>query len=227
LRPFPGKDDCLLLDLTVVDTRALEIGDLFGRMMKCHECECEYLSGLPKCPRCGAVPLPPEKREAGEIVEYNADHLPAGEELQAEFGNLFEKAFAAWHMDADGFMSCGLGYDNGALIIMPPLVDEMYRLGRVPKVDSEPVYMISLNEDLASLMLEAEKFVRTHGNGAERTAQKDAAWRADPPTRGQLRFMKKLGVTAPANITKGGASQLITHAIYVKRAATEPWSAQV
>ena len=225
LRLYPGKEDCLLLDLTVVDTRALEIGTLFGRMIQCKECGTEYTAGLPECPRCGATLPPPEAREVNEDAIVLPNNPFSGEGLSAEYGTLFEKAFAAWHMGGDGFLSCGLGYDNGSLVIMPPMMDEFYRLARVPKEKNEPVYMLGLNEDLASLMVDAEKFIRTHSTGAVRTAQKDAVWRADPPSRAQTRLLRRLGVDVPKGLTKGSAAALITHTFAVERAASEPWQA--
>jgi hypothetical protein len=168
------------------------------------------------------LPPPEERGAAGDadLPYYTA----VGEGLTAEFSSLFEKAFAAWHMGTDGYLSCGLGYDHGALVIMPPMMDEYYRLGHVPKWKGEAVKLLSMNEDLASLMTDAETHLRGVSGRAEKTAKKDAEWRADMPSPAQIKLLRKLGVTPPAGITKGGASQLITHAIYVDRAASEPWS---
>jgi superfamily II DNA or RNA helicase len=226
LRPYPGKEDCLLLDLTVVDTKALEIGTLFGRMIQCKECAAQYVAGLPACPRCGATLPPPEERQADDGAIIVPRTAQIGDGLTAEYTSLFEKAFAAWYMGGDGYLSCGMGYDNGALVIMPPIMDEFYRLGHVPKWQNDAVTLLSMNEDLASLMVEAERHLKKIGYRAERTATKDAAWRADMPTRGQMKLLKKLGVNPPTGLTKGSASQLITHALYVDRAATEPWTVQ-
>ena len=113
---------------------------------------------------------------------------------------------------------------NKVIAITPPLVDEFYRLGRVPNDKKEPVYLIGMNEDLASLMVEAEKFIRTHGERSRKTAMKDAQWRGDSPTPGQIELLNRLDVSYTASITKGGASELITHAIYVNRAASEAWN---
>lgn len=222
LRLYPGKDNCLLLDLTVVDTKALEMGTLFGRLVKCHNCDCEYTAGLKACPKCGAPPLPPEKGEpiGSRVITTKYD----GEGLSVEFVSLFENAFAAWHMGDDGLMSVGLGYDNGTMIIMPPLVDEYYRLGHVPKDPNSQIKLLNMNEDLGSLMETAETAIKKHGKGHTRTAQKDAQWRADPPTSGQRRMLKRLGLDVPEGLTKGSASQLITHAMYAGRAINEPWS---
>ena len=53
LRPYPGKSDCLLIDLAVTDVRALEVGTLLGKMTMCKNCGIEHFAGLKACPHCG------------------------------------------------------------------------------------------------------------------------------------------------------------------------------
>jgi superfamily II DNA or RNA helicase len=211
VRLFPGKTDCLLVDMTVNDTRALEVGSLLGRMIVCPKCRTEHYAGMKACPQCGYARTWQERAKAGDSV---AVEDPQGGRLLASYENLFDKAFAAWYMAEDGFISCNLSYEDGAFIIVPPLEDNYYRLAYVPKERSQPVSYKVRNEDLASLMLDADAVVRAKAGNA---ANKDASWREHPATPAQLQMLKKLGAAPLKNPTKGAASQLITHTLAVKR----------
>ncbi len=212
LRPFPGKHDCLLVDLTVNDTRALEVGSLLGRMVICPKCKAEHYAAMKTCPNCGYTRTWKERAKQGESVI--ADDPMTGGRLVANYDSLFEKAFAAWYMAPDGFLSCNLTYEDGAFIIVPPLEDNYYRLAYVPKDRNTKVEYVVRNEDLASLMLDADVQVRQRAGSV---ASKDASWRTDPASPAQLQLLKKLGAASLANPTKGMASQLITHTLAVRR----------
>lgn len=227
LRPYPGKDTCLLLDLTVQDTKALEMGHLLGRMVTCKHCATDYTAGLRVCPTCGQAQPAPEEREDDPQKAELPSNVVLGTGLVTEISSVFEKAFAAWYMGEDGYMSCGLGYNNGTLVIMPPLTDEYFRLAHVPREDNLPVKLVSMNEDLASLMLGADDMIKRLGDTAMRTTAKDAMWRGDLATPNQLKFLKKMGMKinkeVEITLSKGAASQMISHLIGVKRASTERW----
>lgn len=216
LRPFPGKHDCLLLDMTVVDTKALEVGTLFGKLFTCEECGAEYYTSLPKCPQCGTE-RPAKKLR--ELVEDNAllmfgAQREFGDSLVSDYAPLFEKAFAAWYHGSDGFMSCTLSFEDGAYIIVPPLEDNYYRLVHVPKQKDAQVSFLQRNEDLTALMMDADVQIRDRAsNGAD----KEAPWRSQPPSIAQVDLLRKLGVNLPDGLLRGAASQLITHHIAVKR----------
>ena len=209
LRPFPSKHDCLLVDMTVTDTRALEIGSLIGRMIRCRECKTEYYFGMKSCPKCGYTP----EHGSGERGDVWAEAFTGGN-LIANFEALFEKAFAAWYTGNDGFLSCTLSFDDGAYLIIPPLEDEYYRLVHVPKDRKQPVRYADKNEDLASLMMSADSKVRA---AAGKSADKNAEWRDQPASLSQVTLLSQLGVKLDANLSKGMAQQLITHKLAVKR----------
>ena len=210
LRPFPGKHDCLLVDMTVTDTRALGVGRLIGRMITCRKCKTEYFFGMKACPTCGYTP----ERKGGSAGGETAYDQFMGGHLIANFEALFEKAFAAWYTGNDGFLSCTLSFDDGAYLIIPPLEDEYYRLAHVPKDRKHAVRFVDKNEDLASLMMSADSHIRKY---VGRTADKEAAWRDLPATLAQVTLLGQLGVKADANLSKGMAQQLITHKLAVKR----------
>lgn len=215
LRPYPGKHDCLLVDLAVTDTRALEVGSLLGRMTRCPKCLNEHYAGLKACPMCGHIVSWKQRAAAGIAVTPD---MTNGSGLIANFEPLFEKSFAAWYNGGDGFFSCTLSFEDGALIIIPPLEDNYYRLARVPSDRQKPVEYLTRNEDLASLMLEADEYILKQG---AQSAAKEAGWREHPATMAQLNVLGKLGVTVPRGVSKGAASQMITHAISVKRLLQE------
>jgi len=54
LRLAEGKSECLVLDLTPVDTRLLTTGSLLGLTERCLSCGVTFLKGFAKCPKCGA-----------------------------------------------------------------------------------------------------------------------------------------------------------------------------
>lgn len=218
LRPYPGKADCLLIDLAVTDVRALERGDLIGRMVFCKGCGAEHFEGLRACPRCDYVrPLKERVRDGAPVLpeeEEEARKLSEGGRLVAHYETIFEKAFAAWYSGDDGFFSCTLSFEQGAYIIMPPVEDEYYRLVLVPKDRNKKIVGLERNEDLSSLMLVADERVKAVGGSS---AGKLAAWRDKPPSAAQIRILADLGLHVPEGMTMGMASQLITHYLNVRR----------
>lgn len=217
LRPYPGKHDCLLVDLTVLDTKALEVGTLLGRMTTCPECGTEYYAGLKACPACGYIKPLKRRLQDGDGAPQHVG-LFEGDRLVANYEALFEKAFAAWYQGPDGFLSCTLGFDDGAFIIVPPLEDNYYRLVHVPKLTDQPIKSLQRNEDLASLMIAADQEISQR---ARSIAQKDATWRSEPATLAQVNLLRKLGAEVPHGLSKGAASQIITHTLAVKRLMQE------
>jgi superfamily II DNA or RNA helicase len=151
LRIYPGKKDCLIIDLTFTDTNVLTVGTLLGELQTCHSPECltEFYRGLKHCPQCGwlakrpAVKLCPEcecelPQNAKQCTEcgYMFLSLPRdpdegkteqGAGLVEEIGSLFGSMSAAWHSGQDGWLSCGVG-DQGAFVIAPPTYQDGSRL---------------------------------------------------------------------------------------------------
>lgn len=212
LRPYPGKSDCIIVDLTVVDVKALEYGTLVGRMTMCKGCGCEHYAGLKACPRCGFVRPPRTRAIEGAPVEEG--ELSYGDQLLVNYESVFAKAFAAWYVGEDGFFSCTLSFEDGAYIIAPPLEDNYYRLIHVHKDSARKPAVISRNEDLSSLMLDADERVRKMANMSN---DKNAGWREHPASMGQINLLSKLKVPVGEGLSKGAASQLITHHLAVRQ----------
>jgi ribosomal protein L32 len=142
LRLYPGKQDCLIIDLTVVDTKVLEVGTILGQMADCTTCGTQFWKGLKHCPKCGAdadsaVPNTKSCPQCGEEIARNAKVCPhcgyiiprvvlppdfkgTGEGLQAEVADLFHNMSSAWYGDPDGTFSCSAGFDGAAMVILPP-----------------------------------------------------------------------------------------------------------
>ena len=160
-------------------------------------------------------------------METNDAQLPSnhlvGEELIAEHSELFDKALAAWHVGNDGYISCTLSFENGSMIIVPPIEDEYYRLIRVPKSRKEACCVEYQNSDLNDVMMEGERMIREFGD--KKSAMKDAIWRNGSASQGQVKLLKNFGITNVQGLTKGRAAQLITHHICVERIENENnWS---
>ena len=211
LRPYPGKLECLLVELAVNDTKALEVGSLIGNMTFCPKCAVEHYAGLKKCPACGHEVTRTQRVKAGMAP---TGELAVGGRLIANIEPLFEKSFAAWYTGNDGFFSCTLSFEDGAIVIIPPLEDNYFRLARIPADRQAPVQCLLRNEDLASLMLDADVIVHRDGKAS---AQKDAGWREYPASMAQLSALGKMKIDVPKGISKGMASQMLTHAIAVRR----------
>lgn len=211
LRLFPGKTDCLIIDLAVTDQKALETGTLIGRMVYCNECGQEYYAGMRACPFCGYIrPL----RERARDGALNEEELENGGRLIATFETVFDKAFAAWYSGDDGFFSCTVSFQDGAVVIAPPLTDNYYRMIYVPADPRKPTKVVSRDEDLSALMIDADERIKRKGSN---TADKLAAWREHPATPAQMSLLRNLNASTIEGLSKGAAAQMITHLTAVRR----------
>lgn len=125
LRLYPGKVDCLMVDLTVADTKALQVGTLFGRMITCPECKNETYKGFKTCPTCGADLIEAAKKEEARqkslgLVMWDGGK-GTGQGLHDELVSLFDGMSAAWHKDLNGeIFTCAVGFNAGCMVILPP-----------------------------------------------------------------------------------------------------------
>lgn len=207
LRLHPDKEDCLLVDLSVRDTRAVDLAKLTGRMLKCEFCDTSYMYGLSKCPNCGRVPT------AGAGGGEGApDEEFEGEGLITHTGRVFRDAFSAWY-GQNGYYSIS-GGDDGMFVIVPPIHDERYYLLHLAADWTVGARLLGFNDDLASLILVADDVVRKY---AKDLANKNASWRSRKASAGQLNALKRMGVAIRPDLTSGQASQLITHRTVMRR----------
>jgi superfamily II DNA or RNA helicase len=125
LRLFPGKKDCLILDMTVEDTKVLTlVNNLLGKLESCPECGVEFYKGYKKCPSCGNELFPDKETEKTETKpgSIRVRKLGSGNELYASIIELFDDNSGAWHTtpDDNGMMTLSIGFNNDVLVIMPP-----------------------------------------------------------------------------------------------------------
>jgi len=122
LRRADEKIDCLLVELGVHDVKALEVGHLLGRLRKCKTCQYEFFFGLNACPNCAALVEEVLEDEEEEEEKEPGNKLPRTFRAlsQSKIGELFEKLKSAWFRGEDGWITCEVGINAGAMVIMPP-----------------------------------------------------------------------------------------------------------
>lgn len=229
LRPFAGKKDCLIVDLTVLDTKVLTVSDIMGKMRECESCRAEFFLGLRACPHCGKEVVK-TKREiledgrAGQQLIGADTALYAGKELVTTYESMFSVSVGAWHWDERGYMSLGLGHE-GTLVIIPPLLTNDFVLTCVPNRQTDPIQVICRHEDLPAVIAQADQYMLdpVRASRVQAIASKEAYWRDQPASTAQLGLLSKLSPskTAPMGMTKGHVSKLISHIISVNRIIEE------
>ena len=211
MRLYPGKTDCVLIDMGVRDMKAMGAQELAVKMTKCPQCKSQYWYGMKVCPVCGfEKPKYPQQMELGGLFEQEEY---VGGKLITSIASIFDQAFSAWH-EQDGMFSISAG-DEGMYLIIPPLVDDYYRLMNVPQDYKQKPQELERNGDLASLFLDADKHIKKQAKGL---VDRNASWRSRPASDKQLNTIRNLSrKPVPAGLSAGEASQMITHLIAAKR----------
>lgn len=215
-RLYPGKDDCLILDIAGVTGRmsVQSVGTLFG---------------LKRDPKPGERATAAADREAEEeLAEAKArDDAEAQKKAQAELdrrrrraasADLFSRDKIHWLRHGERWV-LGLG---AQYVVIEPLTASSYRvllLMKRPEDGREVARVVAKNLDFGYASGVAEQLVREKGSIA--LANKDAPWREQPPSPGQLRRLKRMakdqGVPVPEPATKGEASDLIDAALAAEK----------
>lgn len=207
LRPYPNKENCLILDMTVVDTKALEKGTLLGNLVHCPQCGLDYYKGYPQCPQCGYEIIGDDL--GGGVVGLGGIQAQAkfvGNGLVQQLGSIFESAYGAWYQGVNGYWTASAGFEEAALAISPINADGVHLLIAVPRYGDPRI--LDRNEDLASLMLDADGLVQARG---EDMLAKDAYWRGQPVSDKQLTMFHKYGIPFNDQWTRGTASNALTN----------------
>ncbi len=205
VRKEEGKTHCLIVDMTVMDTKAVEFGSLLGRMVNCRNCGSEIHSFLKVCPACGTERVRGSRRAGGggggkAAPQFSGRGLVASAHLP-----LFANTYAAWHIGPDGF-SCMISFDGGTFVIVPPEDDEYWRLYHVPDSQRDRIEFKDRSDDAKALVKIADDYARQNG-GAQ--CDRKAKWRTPPASESQLAMLRKEGIKG--DFTKGEASALIAH----------------
>jgi hypothetical protein len=225
LRPFPNKLDCLLLNLTVSDAKALKTGDLIGQVQSCQKCRTDFYVGMRACPVCGFEPvkLPPKPQDpdapASETFAFPTVGGHRGSELLTTYESVFSEAMGAWYWDAQGYMSLGLGSNMGTLVIVPPALGGQFTLVRVPPDASASIEALAQDDALPTLVAYADRYMLEQN--VTTIAAKNAGWRDLPASEAQIARLSKMSIPTHLATNRGKASELISHAIGVQRIARE------
>jgi ATP-dependent helicase IRC3 len=188
-RTHPG---CLVLDLVGVsdDLKLQSLPALFD------------LEAQPKRGESVTEAIEREKVEAAKNEEEKRQAEADAKKRRARGADLFNRDRLHWvHVDERWVMSFG----EGELLTLDP-----HETGwRVLRVRETGAQILARGLDLGYAQGAAEEAVRMRGT--VRLADKEAGWRKDTATKGQLAYLWRLGVqTKPEN--KGHAADLITEA---------------
>jgi len=201
LRPFPGKQDCLVLDYAPADSRQIVfLGDVLG------------------APRREAV-VAEVADEDGVLGGFTFDAAGfkwlrgKATELIARQLDYLNTSPWQWYRAPDGSMSLGLGLGSDenerTLFISADTPPRLWAIGkRKDEYNPRVVKLIAESDDFDALMIRADEISDRWGNTV--LARKAKKWRREPASDAQLKFARRLGVDG-AN--KGELAEKITHAL--------------
>jgi hypothetical protein len=187
-RTYPGKQNCLVLDVVGVTKRhsimtASEIFDLDLRSRSVKE----------------AVKY--EEQRARVLAEQGTEGI-AGE-LVAQHVDLFGCRRLRWVQARTGVWVLSLG--NGFVRLTPSEGD----VWSVHCLDTDgQARLLRSGLPLGYAQGVAEDFARNHGAG--RLLNPDARWRSEPASDKQINYLKRKHCPVSLDLTKGQASDLIT-----------------
>jgi len=197
LRPFPGKDDCLVIDVVGVSDRLdlQTLPRLFGlrESIRAEESVIEAIDRQTRedqaRPHAGA-PSGHRKRE-GQMRSRDVQLL----------GRRGRERELSWLRHGPYWL---LSIGHGALLALAPAGERW----SVVRLDRERIERIAVDVDLAYAHGIAQDYVRH--TGATQLTNASARWRQAPMNDAQAKLLRRLGVTPPEGATKGQASDLIT-----------------
>src|ERR671937_736608 len=186
-RTYPGKTDCLVLDVVGVSTHYTlhTAATLFA-------CDAERLA------RQSVLELldPPEHPDHEDIALTGT--------LRSTPVELFPRRALRWVQTRQGAWVLSLGAQHGTLRLRPdgPETWQVVQVRRaaapVQLGDTLPLpYAQGLAEDYARHL------------GVARLVEAEAPWRQHPATEKQTALLRKLGIVARAGLTKGEAADLL------------------
>ena len=191
-RSFPGKEDCLILDVTDMagHHKVAQIPDLVGLKK-------EYkLDGTKTITQLAGA----ERREIGSMLR--------GRGISSSSVNIFMGSSLAW-VEAGGKYILSLGQFGSIRVVPTKKMNGRYAVLHYPKgADSRFLSPKPVNLSWALGIADAEAEKITEGN--LRLASKDAEWRGRPMTDSQIRILREKKVPFDKDMDRGQASDLIT-----------------
>jgi superfamily II DNA or RNA helicase len=203
-RLWPGKENCLVLDL-VGATERLDLTTL------------PRLFGLGDDESYGDVEEALAERGVSELAGLREERLVREGRITAKEVSLFGAQKFAWVKVREGAWSISTGDDTMIFVMQTGggEGDERYAVDRRPRYGAPE--RIATNLDLGYAMGVAEDAARTTEGFAEVLVSRDARWRGAPATDKQLAALKRMRVAAPAGCSKGEAADLLGAAIARRR----------
>ncbi len=197
-RIFPGKNDCLILDLCGVSQKhkLVTLASLIGKPQLDRSREEVVTAG-------GGVT---EGKEGPSLLDIlRAEDGPSVEEV-----DLFAGSWAAWITLAGGQFLLPAGDES---YVLHPYGDGRYDVFAETKGDREPL-LIASGLDVGYAQGVAEQRA---ASVARNLVDKSATWRFSPPSDKQLDILERAGIDTLTVLTKGEASQLISKLFAEKR----------
>ncbi len=187
-RTYPGKTDCLLLDVVGVSTRHTlhTVATLFGcaPAALARQSVLEVLAARER-----------QARQPAEVVAGTLRSTPV---------DLFARRTLRWVQTRQGAWVLSLGAQHGTVRLRPdgPETWQVVQVRRDPDPmrlgDTLPLpYAQGLAEDYARHL------------GVARLVEAEAPWRQQPATEKQTALLCKLGMAGRAGLTKGEAADLL------------------
>jgi superfamily II DNA or RNA helicase len=198
LRTFPGKTDCLIIDVVGVTDR-LDLQTL------------PRLFGLRAQPEPGVTVTEALERQAADDATATD---PTDKKTKAEGPMRSRQVSVLGPRDRDRRMHW-LRHDRfwllsagqGTILALGPMRDADGDRWAVVRMDRDRHEILARDVDLAYAHGIAEDHVRALG--AHRLADPRAAWRRKPISDAQAQTLRRHGIPIPAQATKGDASDLI------------------
>jgi ATP-dependent helicase IRC3 len=187
-RTYPGKTDCLVLDVVGVSTQYTlhTAATLFG---------------------CDAARL--AQQSVLESLDAQArptlvDEDPIAGTLRSTPVDLFARRTLRWVQTRQGAWVLSLGAQHGTLRLRPD-GPETWQVVQVRR-NADPV-LLGDTLPLPYAQGLAEDYARHLG--VARLVEAEAPWRQQPATEKQTALLRKLGLAARAGLTKGEAAELL------------------
>jgi ATP-dependent helicase IRC3 len=197
LRTFPGKDDCLVIDVVGVSDRLdlQTLPRLFG-LHKPIRAEESVIEAIDRQTREDQSPRP-----AATASGHRRREGPMRSRDVRLLGQRGRERKLGWLRHGPHWL---LSIGHGAVLALAPAGERW----TVMRVERDRVERLAVDVDLAYAHGIAQDYVRH--TGATQLADASARWRQAPMNDAQAALLRRLGITPPPGATKGQASDLIT-----------------
>jgi superfamily II DNA or RNA helicase len=209
-RTYPGKDDCLIIDMVGAAERfdLMTMPNLFG--LREYE---EKLTDGEETITDVLDQIADEALSAEEAEAAREERERVMADLVAQRVDLFNRRELHWIKLGNGdaleesawILNSGSGY-----VALEPDEDERWKVTFYPSQRHDKARVIATQLDLGYAQGHAEDYVREDGGMGLST--RTSAWRRRPATGPQLSALRKRRIATWTGITSGEASDLITAA---------------